>query len=183
MLYTSDSDKVMRYTDEGPVSELCKWSVDLGLLPSFQHHAAVMPPGGNGHGFYTEFELGLELDSAGESGIAQPRFRLFLFPPVVLPSCGGALGSLGLPCAVREAVLSSLPLGWALCSRERERVEPRGEASYPFVASVPSAGNITRDPCVERNRGAALTSRPVLDQRPAGIGRLGRCFAETKDKI
>ncbi|KAG8879389.1 hypothetical protein FRB97_001660 [Tulasnella sp. 331] len=64
VLYTSDLDKVMRYTDEGPVSELCKWSVDLGLLPSFQHHAAVLPQGGNGQGFYTEFELGLELDSA-----------------------------------------------------------------------------------------------------------------------
>lgn len=66
VLYTCDSDKVMRYTDEGPVSELCKWSVDLGMLPSFQQHAASLPPGVNGHGFYTEFELGLELDSAGE---------------------------------------------------------------------------------------------------------------------
>ncbi|KAG8887888.1 hypothetical protein FRB98_008783 [Tulasnella sp. 332] len=69
VLYTSDLDKVMRYTDEGPVSELCKWSVDLGLLPSFQHHAAVLPQGGNGQGFYTEFELGLELDSAEVRGV------------------------------------------------------------------------------------------------------------------
>ncbi|KAG8989997.1 hypothetical protein FRB93_003373 [Tulasnella sp. JGI-2019a] len=66
VLYTSDSDKVMRYTDEGPVSELCKWSVDLGLLPSFQHHAVH---GGNRQGFYTEFELGLELDSAEVRGV------------------------------------------------------------------------------------------------------------------
>ncbi|KAG8908847.1 hypothetical protein FRB99_003086 [Tulasnella sp. 403] len=62
VLYTSDMDKVMRYTDEGPMSELCKWSVDLGMLPSFQMHASMPHP----KGFYTEFELGLELDSAGE---------------------------------------------------------------------------------------------------------------------
>lgn len=53
----------MRYTDEGPMNELCKWSVDLGMLPSFQQNAAMPNP----NGFYTEFELGLELDSAGGS--------------------------------------------------------------------------------------------------------------------
>lgn len=63
VLYTSDIDKVMRYTDEGPMAELCKWSVDLGMLPSFQMNAQM---GVNPNGFYTEFELGLELDSAGE---------------------------------------------------------------------------------------------------------------------
>ncbi|KAG8931511.1 hypothetical protein FRC02_002636 [Tulasnella sp. 418] len=65
VLYTSDSDKVMRYTDEGPTTELCKWSVDLGMLPSFQHHASLPHP----NGFYTEFELGLELDSAEVRGV------------------------------------------------------------------------------------------------------------------
>jgi len=64
ILYTSDSDRVMRYTDEGETNELCKWTVDLGNLPSFQHAAQTQPTG-----FYTEFELGLELDSCEVRGI------------------------------------------------------------------------------------------------------------------
>lgn len=52
----------MRYTDEGPVQELCKWSVDLSMLPLFQEHSRKYK-----RGFYTDFELGLELDSAGKS--------------------------------------------------------------------------------------------------------------------
>ncbi|KAL5478877.1 hypothetical protein ACEPAI_2154 [Sanghuangporus weigelae] len=64
ILYTSDSDKIMRYTDEGETVELCKWTVDLGNLPSFQQQSAMMQSG-----FYTEFELGLELDSAEVRGI------------------------------------------------------------------------------------------------------------------
>lgn len=55
----------MRYTDEGETIELCRWTVDLGTLPSFQQHANNPQPGG----FYTDFELGLELDSAGKSEI------------------------------------------------------------------------------------------------------------------
>ncbi|KAF8604383.1 actin-like ATPase domain-containing protein [Ceratobasidium sp. AG-I] len=65
VLYTSDSERVMRYTDEGETSELCKWTVDLSTLPSFQEHARM----GNQNGFYTEFELGLELDSAEVRGV------------------------------------------------------------------------------------------------------------------
>ncbi|KLO16492.1 actin-like ATPase domain-containing protein [Schizopora paradoxa] len=64
ILYTSDSDRIMRYTDEGETNELCKWTVDLGNLPSFQHAANSQP-----NGFYTEFELGLELDSCEVRGI------------------------------------------------------------------------------------------------------------------
>ncbi|KAH8114842.1 actin-like ATPase domain-containing protein [Phellopilus nigrolimitatus] len=64
ILYTSDSDKIMRYTDEGETMELCKWTVDLGNLPSFQQQASLVQGG-----FYTEFELGLELDSAEVRGI------------------------------------------------------------------------------------------------------------------
>ena len=41
VLYTSDSERVMRYTDEGETSELCKWTVDLSTLPSFQEHARM----------------------------------------------------------------------------------------------------------------------------------------------
>ncbi|OCB85968.1 actin-like ATPase domain-containing protein [Sanghuangporus baumii] len=48
----------------GETVELCKWTVDLGNLPSFQQQAAMMQSG-----FYTEFELGLELDSAEVRGI------------------------------------------------------------------------------------------------------------------
>lgn len=64
-LYTSDTDKVMRYTDEGETMELCKWTVDLSSLPNFQQNANMPHP----NGFYTEFELGLELDSAEVRGI------------------------------------------------------------------------------------------------------------------
>jgi hypothetical protein len=49
VLYTSDSDKMMRYTDEGETAELCKWTVDLSSLPTFQQNAAMPQPGG----FYT----------------------------------------------------------------------------------------------------------------------------------
>jgi len=64
-MYTSDADKIMRYTDEGETSELCKWTVDIGSLPSFQENASM--PSQNG--FYTDFELGLELDGAEVRGI------------------------------------------------------------------------------------------------------------------
>ncbi|KAI0052499.1 actin-like ATPase domain-containing protein [Auriscalpium vulgare] len=64
-LYTSDVDKIMRYTDEGETTELCKWTVDISSLPSFQENANLPKP----HGFYTDFELGLELDSAEVRGV------------------------------------------------------------------------------------------------------------------
>ncbi|KIJ47170.1 hypothetical protein M422DRAFT_164320 [Sphaerobolus stellatus SS14] len=65
ILYTSDSEKIMRYTDEGACNELCKWTVDLGALPSFQYQASIPQP----NGFYTEFELGLSVDSAEVRGV------------------------------------------------------------------------------------------------------------------
>ncbi|KAJ3550483.1 hypothetical protein NMY22_g464 [Coprinellus aureogranulatus] len=64
-LFTSDNDKIMRYSDEGEVLELCKWTVDLTSLPTFQQNASMSPMAG----FYTEFELGLELDSVEVRGI------------------------------------------------------------------------------------------------------------------
>jgi hypothetical protein len=63
VLYTSDSPQIMRYTDEGETTELCKWSVDLSALPTFQRNALSQT------GFYTDFELGLELDSAEVRGV------------------------------------------------------------------------------------------------------------------
>ncbi|GJJ14004.1 hypothetical protein Clacol_008261 [Clathrus columnatus] len=65
VLYTSDSEQIMRYTDEGACAELCKWTVDLGTLPSFQYQATIPQP----NGFYTEFELGLSVDSAEVRGV------------------------------------------------------------------------------------------------------------------
>ncbi|KAG6374067.1 hypothetical protein JVT61DRAFT_4708 [Boletus reticuloceps] len=65
VLYTSETDKMMRYTDEGETTELCKWTVDLSSLPTFQHNASISHP----NGFYTEFELGLEMDSAEVRGV------------------------------------------------------------------------------------------------------------------
>jgi hypothetical protein len=55
----------MRYTDEGETTELCKWTVDLSSLPTFKQNASMLQM----NGFYTEFELGLELDSAEVRGI------------------------------------------------------------------------------------------------------------------
>ncbi|BGP57949.1 hypothetical protein JCM8202v2_005603 [Rhodotorula sphaerocarpa] len=81
VLYVSDSDQIYRYTDEGPIEELCRWTVDLSPLPTFQQNAQLAREGaspsgfgagngssrdggGGGEGFYTEFALGLVLDSA-----------------------------------------------------------------------------------------------------------------------
>lgn len=70
---------------KGATSELCKWTVDLTSLPSFQQQARLLQP----NGFYTgssqivafrrsfpgivvdsfpipEFELGLEMDTSTE---------------------------------------------------------------------------------------------------------------------
>ncbi|KAF9074482.1 actin-like ATPase domain-containing protein [Rhodocollybia butyracea] len=63
VLYTSESEKIMRYNDEGETNELCKWTVDLSSLPNFRENANLSG------GFYTEFEIGLELDSAEVRGI------------------------------------------------------------------------------------------------------------------
>jgi hypothetical protein len=41
VLYTSDSEHVIRYTDEGGTSEFCKWTIDLSTLPSFADHARM----------------------------------------------------------------------------------------------------------------------------------------------
>lgn len=72
----------MRYTDEGEMSELCKWTVDLSSLPTFRQNASAPQMGGFYTGKYlsadpdgidqmfgAEFELGLELDSAEVRGI------------------------------------------------------------------------------------------------------------------
>ncbi|GAA5866072.1 hypothetical protein JCM3774_000016 [Rhodotorula dairenensis] len=72
VLYVSDSDKIYRYTDEGPIEELCRWTVDLGPLPAFQQNAQLAREGNTGggnQGFYTEFALGLVLDSAEVIGV------------------------------------------------------------------------------------------------------------------
>ncbi|GAA5915261.1 hypothetical protein JCM6882_003386 [Rhodosporidiobolus microsporus] len=65
VLYVSDADEIYRYTDEGEIVELCRWSVDLSPLPAFQYNAAAA----NGAGFFTEFDLGLVLSSAEVIGV------------------------------------------------------------------------------------------------------------------
>ncbi|KAF8339486.1 hypothetical protein F5887DRAFT_980246 [Amanita rubescens] len=47
-IYANESDTVMRYTDQGQTTEVCKWTYG---------------------GFYTEFELGLELDNVEVRGV------------------------------------------------------------------------------------------------------------------
>ena len=49
VLYTSDSEQIMRYTDEGETNELCRCYVDLTPLPNFQAQASAIPSGA----FYT----------------------------------------------------------------------------------------------------------------------------------
>lgn len=69
-LFTSDSEQIMRYTDEGETTELCKWTVDLSSLPSFRNNAASQPSG-----FYTGkkyFRVRVEL---AESDLTPP-FRI-----------------------------------------------------------------------------------------------------------
>lgn len=49
VLYTSDSMQTMRYSDEGETAELCRWTVDLSSLPTFQRNSSAPNP----NGFYT----------------------------------------------------------------------------------------------------------------------------------
>ncbi|KAI5477442.1 protein of heat shock protein Hsp70 family [Pseudohyphozyma bogoriensis] len=64
ILYVSDADQIFRYTDEGETYELCRWTVDLSSLPAFYYNSQ-----NSTGGFYTEFDLGLELDSAEVRGV------------------------------------------------------------------------------------------------------------------
>ncbi|GAA5899591.1 hypothetical protein JCM6882_001158 [Rhodosporidiobolus microsporus] len=61
-LYVSDSEELYRYTDEGDLRELCRWTLDLAALPRFE---SVVQNGGG----YIEFEAGLSLDSAEVRGV------------------------------------------------------------------------------------------------------------------
>ncbi|GAA5843244.1 hypothetical protein JCM11251_002259 [Rhodosporidiobolus azoricus] len=61
-LYVSDSEELYRYTDEGDLRELCRWTLDLATLPRFE---SVVNSGGG----YIEFEAGLSLDSAEVRGV------------------------------------------------------------------------------------------------------------------
>ncbi|GAA5990623.1 hypothetical protein JCM11641_007059 [Rhodosporidiobolus odoratus] len=61
-LFVSDSEELYRYTDEGDLHELCRWTLDLAALPRFESVAR------NGGG-YIEFEAGLSLDSAEVRGV------------------------------------------------------------------------------------------------------------------
>ncbi|BGP03164.1 protein of heat shock protein Hsp70 family [Rhodotorula toruloides] len=62
-LFVSNSEELYRYTDEGDLTELCRWTVDLAALPKF-HQIAEENGGG-----YIEFDLGLQLDSAEVRGV------------------------------------------------------------------------------------------------------------------
>ncbi|KAJ7145828.1 hypothetical protein C8R44DRAFT_723724 [Mycena epipterygia] len=65
-LYTSES-ATARYADEegAGLRELCVWRADVGVLPAFQEGLAVH----SHRGFYTNFEVGLEFDSAEVRGV------------------------------------------------------------------------------------------------------------------
>ncbi|BGP51365.1 hypothetical protein JCM10450v2_007303 [Rhodotorula kratochvilovae] len=61
-LFVSNSEELYRYTDEGDLTELCRWTVDLAALPRF--HEIAGDDGG-----YIEFDLALALDSAEVRGV------------------------------------------------------------------------------------------------------------------
>ncbi|KAJ6476249.1 actin-like ATPase domain-containing protein [Mycena sanguinolenta] len=65
-LYTSSSSTA-RYADDADAAlrELCVWKADVSVLAAFQEAAQRNPAGG----FYTDFELGLEIDSAEVRGV------------------------------------------------------------------------------------------------------------------
>ncbi|KAF8331926.1 actin-like ATPase domain-containing protein [Cantharellus anzutake] len=61
IIYTSD--KMVRYEDEDGIDEWCKWGVDLYQIPGFEELAK------KSQGFWTDFELGLEVDSVEVRGV------------------------------------------------------------------------------------------------------------------
>ena len=44
VLFTSEHSEIVRYTDEGNLTEICKWKVDLSNLPSFMQNANIAGP-------------------------------------------------------------------------------------------------------------------------------------------
>ncbi|KAF9511536.1 hypothetical protein BS47DRAFT_1298749 [Hydnum rufescens UP504] len=78
VIYTSNVDETLRYTDQGETNELCLCRVDLKELPSFKEQAMVTTP----KGFYTDFELGFEMGTAeirGELLCKQRKFGSVTF--------------------------------------------------------------------------------------------------------
>ncbi|KAF8969097.1 actin-like ATPase domain-containing protein [Flammula alnicola] len=65
VVYTTDSLSTLRYMDEGDLTQTCRWTVDLKTLPSFVYNGRS----GQSEGFYTEFEVGLELESTEVRGV------------------------------------------------------------------------------------------------------------------
>ncbi|KDQ10214.1 hypothetical protein BOTBODRAFT_116200, partial [Botryobasidium botryosum FD-172 SS1] len=63
LLHASESSKMLRYTDEGS-KELCRWTVNLSTLPSFQQQVKNW----RGSPFITKFYLALEIDSTEVRG-------------------------------------------------------------------------------------------------------------------
>ncbi|KAJ6526570.1 hypothetical protein DFH09DRAFT_1328413 [Mycena vulgaris] len=65
-LYASPSASA-RYADDpgARLREVCVWQADVGVLPAFRAAALSHPHGG----FYTDFAVGLELDSAEVRGV------------------------------------------------------------------------------------------------------------------
>lgn len=86
-IFASEAPKVLRYTDEGETTEVCKWTVDLSSLPTFiqnsnMHNSGgfytgsvTYPSSGNYQTFAPEFELGLELDNAEVRGVLMYKGR------------------------------------------------------------------------------------------------------------
>jgi|SRR6266550_6407159 len=87
-IFASEAHKVLRYTDEGEATEVCKWTVDLSSLPTFKQNSTMHKSGGfyTGsvsyylsnefcHSFILEFELGLELDNVEVRGVLMYKER------------------------------------------------------------------------------------------------------------
>ncbi|KAF6759108.1 hypothetical protein DFP72DRAFT_1064071 [Ephemerocybe angulata] len=58
-LYTSNSDQIMRYLDQGEVLEVCRWNVGLPSLQVLHPNATILTK----PTIFPDLEIGLELDS------------------------------------------------------------------------------------------------------------------------
>jgi hypothetical protein len=95
-LFCSDSDKTIRYVDEGELIDLCRWTVDIASLPSFQTQAANPPRDGFFTGVdctylsyetcnpssHADFEVGLEFDGAGALQVRHHQWSYILISTI-----------------------------------------------------------------------------------------------------
>ncbi|KAF9517331.1 hypothetical protein BS47DRAFT_523272 [Hydnum rufescens UP504] len=58
-LYMSDSAEIKHNTNQGGLTHIRDWKIDLSVVRSFMRYSRHPPPGG----FHTKFQVGIEIDS------------------------------------------------------------------------------------------------------------------------